>query len=172
MAHPVTMSLDRQDLRTQLAREMPWYISAAVRYQIAIANQLQMPVTDVHALGALLEFGAIGARRLAELMGMTTGATTRLVDRLERAGFVTRAADPDDRRRVVVRLVEERIADIGRLYEPMDQRWRKQVAGYSGEQMQFLVDFLRAGREHAVAETAALRASGRAHGSKRRPTSP
>ena len=94
------MGLDGHELSEVLEREMPSYISAAVRYQLAIANQLQIPVTDVHAIGALLEFGPIGARRLAELMGMTTGATSRLVDRLERAGYVTRQPDPEDRRRV------------------------------------------------------------------------
>ena len=162
------MGLDGRELRDVLAREMPSYISAAVRYQIAIANQLQIPVTDVHAVGALLEFGPIGAGRLAELMGMTTGATTRLVDRLERAGYVTRAPDPEDRRRVVLHLVEDRVADIGRYYEPMGRRWREQVAGYSDDQMRFLVEFLLTGRQHAIAETVALREAGRAHGSKRR----
>ncbi len=147
---------------------MPAYISAAVRYQVAIANQLQMPVTDVHAIGALMEFGPIGVGRLAELMGMTTGATTRLVDRLERAGYVTRKPDREDRRRVAIHLVEDRVAEIGRHYEPMGERWLQQVEGYSDDQMRFLVEFLRTGREHALAETAALRAVGRAHGSKRR----
>jgi hypothetical protein len=71
----------RADLREQLVEEMPWYVSSAVRFQIAVANQLQLPLSDVHAIAALLEFGPIGVGRLAELMGMTTGATTRLVDR-------------------------------------------------------------------------------------------
>jgi DNA-binding MarR family transcriptional regulator len=158
----------QNDLLDALLREMPWYISAAVRYHIAIADQLQMPVSDVHAIGALLEFGPIGVRRLADLMGMTTGATTRLVDRLERHGYVFRDPDPDDRRRVVLRVVPERIAEIGYFYEPMGRRWLEQVQGYSTEQMSFLLEFLRQGRQHAEAETAALRTAGRAHGSKSR----
>jgi DNA-binding MarR family transcriptional regulator len=162
------MSHDGRELRDALEREMPRYISAAVRYQIAVANQLQMPVSDVHAIAALLEFGDLGIRRLAELMGMTTGATTRLVDRLERAGYVIRQADARDRRRVVLHLVGHRVAEIGRYYESMGVRWQEQVAGYSDDQMRFLAEFLRVGREHALAETESLRASGRAHGSKRR----
>jgi hypothetical protein len=50
----------------------------------------------------------------------------------------------------------------------MGERWQEQVAGYSDDQMRFLAEFLRVGREHALAETESLRASGRAHGSKRR----
>lgn len=160
-------SLRRDELRDALSREMPWYISAAVRYHIAVANQLQMPVTDVHAIGALLEFGPIGVRRLAELMGMTTGAATRLVDRLERAGYVAREQDPRDRRRIVVMLVPERVARVTRYYEPMGERWDQQVSEYTDDELRFLVRFLRQGRQHAQAETAALRATGRSHGSRR-----
>ena len=118
---------DREELIEALVKEMPWYISSLVRFQGAVAHQLGMPVTDLHALGALLETGPIGASGLAELMGMTTGAITRLVDRLERGGYVRREPDPGDRRRVTVRVVPERLADIARYYEPMDAHWQDQV---------------------------------------------
>jgi DNA-binding MarR family transcriptional regulator len=98
---------------------MPWYVSSAVRFQIAVANQLQLPLSDVHAIAALLEFGPIRVGRLAELMGMTTGATTRLVDRLERGGYVSRVRDRQDRRRVVLHVVPERLAELTRYYESM-----------------------------------------------------
>ncbi|GAB3426651.1 MarR family winged helix-turn-helix transcriptional regulator [Flindersiella endophytica] len=157
----------REELYASLLQEMPWYISSAVRFQIAIANQLEMPVTDVHAIGALLEFGPIGVVRLAELMGMTTGAATRLVDRLEGRGYVVRERDSSDRRQVVVRVVPERVAEIGRYYEPMGERWGRQLAGCTDEQLSFLLTFLRDGRSYAQAETERLRAGGRSHGSRR-----
>jgi DNA-binding MarR family transcriptional regulator len=91
------MASKRKALLDALIQEMPWYISAATRFQVAVADQLGMPLTDVHAIGALLEIGPTGVRRLADLMGMTTGAVTRLVDRLERAGYVRREPDPADR---------------------------------------------------------------------------
>ena len=144
------------DLREQLLEEMPLYVSSAVRFQIAVANQLQLPLSDVHAIGALLEFGPIGVGRLAELMGMTTGATTRLVDRLERGGYVSRVRDRQDRRRVVLHVVPERIAEVARYYESMGECWREQLAGYTEPQLRFLVEFLRQGRAHALEETAAL----------------
>lgn len=165
------MTKGRQDLVETLVREMPWYVSAAVRFQMAVADQLGMPLTDVHALGALMEFEPIGARRLADLMGMTTGAVTRMVDRLERGGYVLREPDPIDRRRVVLRLVPERVGEIARYYESMDVRWQEQVAGYSDAELRFLVEFLRQGREHAQIETEALRADGRAHGTRQRRSS-
>ena len=162
---------DRGDLIKALAGEMPWYVSAAVRFQVAVAHQLGMPVTDVHAVAALVEAGPVGVSRLAELMGTTASAVTRLVDRLERGGFVRREPDPADRRRVVVRVVPERVADIARFYEPMDARWRRQIDGYSDAELRFLLEFLREGRAAAEAETTRLRTGGRTHGTRRRPRS-
>jgi DNA-binding MarR family transcriptional regulator len=143
-------------------------ISTAVRYQIAIADQMGMPLADVHAIGALDEFGPIGARRLADLMGMTTGAVTRLVDRLERAGYVTREPDPGDRRRVVLRVVPERVDDVAGYYASIGSRWEEQVAHLSETQLRFLLDFLRRGRAYTQAETEALRSGGRPHGTRQR----
>jgi DNA-binding MarR family transcriptional regulator len=158
----------RAELIAALAEEMPWYISAAVRFQVAVAHQLGMPVADVHALAALLEAGPVGVSRLAELMGTTAGAVTRMADRLERGGYVRREPDPADRRRILLRLVPERIAAIAQYYEPMDARWRRQIDRHSDAQLRFLLEFLREGRKNAQAETARLRAGGRTHGARRR----
>jgi DNA-binding MarR family transcriptional regulator len=162
------MAIGREALIKALVEEMPWYVSAAVRFQIAVADQLEMPLADVHAVGALLEFGPVGVRRLADLMGMTTGAVTRMADRLERGGFVRREPDPNDRRRVVLRAVPERVGVISRYYQSMGERWQRQIAGYTASELRFLVEFLRRGRENTQVETARLRAEGRPHGARRR----
>ncbi|AQZ62213.1 hypothetical protein BKM31_12705 [[Actinomadura] parvosata subsp. kistnae] len=159
---------DRDELVVALVEEMPRFVSASVRFQVAVAHQLGMPVTDVHALGALLETGPVGAGRLAELMGMTTSAITRLVDRLERGGYVRREPAPSDRRRVVLHVVPERVAEIGAFYEPMGARWRDQVDRYSAAELRFLLGFLREGRAQAEEETAGLRRTGRSHGTRNR----
>jgi DNA-binding MarR family transcriptional regulator len=147
---------------------MPWYVSAAVRFQMAIADQLEMPVADVHAVAALLEFGPVGVRRLSELMGMTTGAATRLVDRLERGGFVRREPDPDDRRRLVLQVVPERVRVIARYYDSIGDRFRRRLVDYSDDDLRFLLEFLRAGRADSEAETTRLRTEGRRHGVRQR----
>ena len=58
--------------------------------------------TDLGALCLLLLHGPAPAGRLAELTGLTTGAITGVVDRLEKGGFVRREVDPADRRKVIV----------------------------------------------------------------------
>jgi DNA-binding MarR family transcriptional regulator len=164
----VAITASRRRLYEALVEEMPWYVSAVVRFQMAIADQLEMPVADVHAVAALLEFGPVGVRRLAELMGMTTGAATRLVDRLERGGFVRREPDPDDRRRLVLHVVPERVQVIARYYDSIGERFRRRLSNYSDDDLRFLLEFLRAGRADSEAETTRLRTEGRRHGVRQR----
>ena len=76
-------------------------------YESAVAERLGMHPTDLHFLGLVELYGPTTAGHLAELGGLTTGAVTGVLDRLERAGYVRREPDPEDRRRVVVRLVED-----------------------------------------------------------------
>jgi DNA-binding MarR family transcriptional regulator len=65
--------------------------------------------TDLGALCLLLLHGPAPAGRLAELTGLTTGAVTGVIDRLERGGFVRRELDPADRRKVIVVPDAERV---------------------------------------------------------------
>ena len=65
--------------------------------------------TDFASLCLLLLHGPTPAGRLAELTGLTTGAVTGLIDRLEQAGLVRREADPGDRRKVIIVPDAERV---------------------------------------------------------------
>ena len=65
--------------------------------------------TDLGSLCLLLLHGPAPAGRLAELTGLTTGAVTGVIDRLEKGGFVRRQVDPADRRKVIV------VPDAGRV---------------------------------------------------------
>jgi hypothetical protein len=62
--------------------------------------------TEWYALSQVGLAGSLTSGELASRTGMSTGATTRLIDRLERAGYVRRTIDPADRRKVVVEVVQ------------------------------------------------------------------
>jgi DNA-binding MarR family transcriptional regulator len=105
----------------------------------------------------LLETGSATAGRLGELMGLTTGAVTRMVDRLEQAGYVRRVADPTDRRRVVVEPIPERVATVRELIDAGATAAIKQMAHYSPDQLEAIQDFLERMAENTRAERERIR---------------
>jgi DNA-binding transcriptional ArsR family regulator len=106
------MSMEQSDRATLLAvvgRELGREVSARmVMFHQAIAERLGLNATDHKALDLLGRAGPITAGELAELTGLTTGAITGIIDRLEKAGFVRRENDPKDRRRVIIRPLMEK----------------------------------------------------------------
>src|ERR687884_840498 len=73
-----------------------------IMFHQAVADVLGLHITDHKCLDFIYRFGAMPAGKLAELTGLTTGAVTGIIDRLEEAGYVRRINDPKDRRRTIV----------------------------------------------------------------------
>ena len=102
-----------------LARTLDALISGSVATHEAVAERLGINSTDLRCLGIATTEPGLTPSRLAELAGLTTGAITGVLDRLERAGFVRREADPADRRRLRVQVNVGRVADLHGYYEPL-----------------------------------------------------
>ena len=98
------------------------FIAQAIAAHEAVAARLGLNGTDLRSLDLIGSEPEMTPSRLAELTGLTTGAVTGILDRLERAGFVRREADPDDRRRTLVRVDPERLAEMTALYRPLIDR--------------------------------------------------
>ena len=107
----------------------------------AVADRVGLHVTDLRCLNLLAQAGPLTAGELGQQLGLgTTGAVTRMVDRLEGAGYVRREADPRDRGRVIIRPVPERLATIAPHYQGMVSAWTDLLAGYSDEQLHLFLD--------------------------------
>jgi DNA-binding MarR family transcriptional regulator len=124
-----------------------------------IAIRLGLSESDIDALELLIDSGAATAGKLAEVMGLTTGAVTRVIDRLEQAGYVRRTSDPADRRRVVVEVVPARVATVQSLLESLERASAEEVDRYSPEQLALIGDFLSRMADLTQTEAARLRAS-------------
>jgi DNA-binding MarR family transcriptional regulator len=94
-------------------------LARALVFHDAAAARLGLNPTDLKCLEIAAGEEALTPTRLAELAGLTTGAITGVLDRLEESGFVRREPDPQDRRRLVVRAVPEGVARISALYGPL-----------------------------------------------------
>ena len=133
----------------------------------AVADRVGMNPTDLESLDILVRHGPMTAGRLAELTGLTTGAITGLVDRLERHGYATREPHPTDRRRVIVRaLVAEAERDLAAPYVVVQQAMSELLARYSDEELATILDFLSRATEFSTDVIARIRADQRSPGGR------
>src|SRR5205807_3053625 len=103
--------------------------------------------------------GPTTAGQLADLTGLTTGAITGMLNRLEEAGLVRRERDPNDGRRVIVRLErgKDEMHKIGPIFDSLGKAWEEMAAHYDDEQRAFLLEFLKQSNALARQEIARLR---------------
>jgi len=107
-----------------------------------VAIRFGLSESDIETLEALMDMGASTAGRLSELTGLTSGAVTRVVDRLEQAGYVQRIPDPADRRRVIVEVVPEKVAAIQSTLGRIGQASAEEIGRYTDAQLALINDFL------------------------------
>lgn len=112
-----------QDRYNRLHRELA---TAVIAFHEAGARRLGMTAAERKCAGIIAELGAATPKQLAQATGLSTGAITGIVDRLERAGYARREPNPADRRSVVVRprntdrLARESFPIFAALTEAMD----------------------------------------------------
>lgn len=161
----------RAGLLAELAAEAPRQGASAVRLNIAIAHQLAMPLADVQCMGLLAD-GPSAPGDLAARLGLTSGAMTKVLDRLERAGYITRSADPGDRRRITIAADPGGLARLAAHYAPMGEKISRYLDQLSTSDLAAVLAFMRAGREAADEEIDRIRRQGIRHATRRRSQAP
>ncbi|KMS80572.1 MarR family transcriptional regulator [Streptomyces leeuwenhoekii] len=152
----------RERLLDELSAVSRRYLASYALLTQAAADRLGLHPTDLQCLNLLvLEDGRpVTTGRIAELTGLTTGAATRLVDRLEKAGYVVRERDAADRRRVLVATVPEKITDFRRMWERLGDGWVALFDDLDEAQLTLLIGHLRRTAEFGTVQVARLRAGG------------
>jgi DNA-binding MarR family transcriptional regulator len=107
-----------------------------------VAIRFGLTESDIEALEVLIDSGAATAGRLSELMGLTTGAVTRVIDRLEQAGYVRRTPDPTDRRRVIVEVIPDKVAAVEATMARVGEASAPEIGHYSEAELAVINDFL------------------------------
>jgi DNA-binding MarR family transcriptional regulator len=156
--------LTRPQLTAALVRAGRALGSSSSMFSHACAERLGLHATDWECVTLLEDAGpgALTAGQLAELTGLTTGAITGVIDRLEAAGFATRARDPADRRRVVVRLNGPKVNEAGPIIGGMVADMISLQAGYSDAELTAVVQLLGRASEILRTHALAIRAGTRA----------
>jgi len=147
----------RQQLEAALNTAMRDASGQGVLYSQSVAGRLGMNSTDLECLDHILR-GPVTAGRLAELTGLTTGAITGVIDRLERIGLARRESDPDDRRKTVVRALPTVLERIAPLFEPMERAAMGVLSKYRDDELALILNFLTRARDAALTAMSELRA--------------
>jgi DNA-binding MarR family transcriptional regulator len=136
----------REDVLSEVAEELRL---SGVTNDIAdqvVADYLGLNRTDTRCLDIIERLDGVSAGRLASEAGLSTGAVTTVLDRLERAGYARRVQDPGDRRRVLVELTPAARRELQELYAPLTDATMRQLEGYTTDEVSLVRDFMRDNR--------------------------
>ena len=140
------MRKSRQALIRETGNAMQAYQRSTQAFDDAVGRAMGLNPTDLRCLDWLVD-GPKSAGELSAGTGLSSAATTTLIDRLERKGFVKRVRDPDDRRRVLVEMTADGGARVGRYYGPLVEEGSALFPDVTDEQLAQMRDWLVAARE-------------------------
>jgi DNA-binding MarR family transcriptional regulator len=143
----VSRQWSRSELAQQLRAEIMGYLGAASDFDERLAKKLKLGRSDMRCLELIAREGPLTAGRLAEESGLTTGAVTFILDRLEEAGMVTRRRDTEDRRRVWVEIVPEARERLVGLQQPIAEEMRQVAQHFKADELALVRDFMRQAKE-------------------------
>jgi DNA-binding MarR family transcriptional regulator len=151
--------MKREEIIEAISQKLGEMSTETIMLHQGVADVLGLHITDHKCLDLIHRYGAMPAGRLAELTGLTTGAVTGIIDRLEEAGYVRRTDDPKDRRRTIVEPTRnkklERKIEVN--FIPLHERMHKLLSSYSDNEPALLLDAVNKSIELTYEESKKLR---------------
>ena len=156
MAAPTSKRAESIEKMGEVMRE---FMARAVLFQDAVARSGGINSTDMQTVGLLMSEGPATPGELAERTGLTAGgAITAVIDRLEKAGYVTRERDSADRRKVIVTAnVATVMEKVGPIYGRVGARWAEYLDTLDDAQIEFANELFSRAAEVNREEIARLR---------------
>jgi DNA-binding MarR family transcriptional regulator len=136
------MNRERQVLIAEVGTAVQVYQRATDGFDDAVGSLLGLNPTDLRCLDWLTS-GPMTAGELATATGLSSAATTTLIDRLEDKGYVTRERDGTDRRKVAIRLTSEAETRLGELYGPLATEGGNLLELFSDDELARIRTFLQ-----------------------------
>jgi DNA-binding MarR family transcriptional regulator len=132
--------MNRQETIQVISGKIKELSTETIMFHQTVADELSLHITDHKSLDLIHRFGSMPAGKLAELTGLTTGAVTGIIDRLEKVGYVRRTNDPKDRRRTIVEPIRNRKLEkkIESIFTPLHERLNKLLSSYTDSELDFL----------------------------------
>ena len=136
----------KTELLASIGRQVQAFQDATDEVDEAVARCLALNRTDLRCLSVLVRAGGVTASELADATGLTRGAMTTALDRLEAAGYVARARDQKDRRTVRVEMTDTAKREVEVLYGPLAKEGFQLLQKYTGQELAAVLRYLEDGR--------------------------
>lgn len=135
-------------MEPEVLERFTWYMreqsALTVMFHTKVAEQMGVSATDEKCLDlAMRAGGPVTAGRIAELSGLSTGAVTGVIDRLERAGYVRRVRDPHDRRKVLVEVTVGDVDKFGQIFEVARQSLVEVLGQFDDGELEVIERYLK-----------------------------
>ncbi|GGA71328.1 hypothetical protein GCM10011507_23740 [Edaphobacter acidisoli] len=134
-------SENRANLHAAFVVQIRQFIAGTILFNQRVADQVGFSLTDMQCINVLEILGPATPGRLAVCTGLTTGGVTVMLDRLEKAGYIKREANPDDRRSVLVRVNPKKLEKINSYYDGINQRLGAFLSTVPEEELESVVRF-------------------------------
>ncbi len=131
----------KEDLKRQVIRGAREYGFGSVLFRHVIGEMLGVNATDMECLGVILFKGFTTPKALAQYTGLSSGATTAMLDRLEKSELIARRPNPKDRRSTHIVLVKETAEKLAPFFASLREAQDQIVSSYSEPELELLADF-------------------------------
>jgi DNA-binding MarR family transcriptional regulator len=150
------MTGQKQALITELNRAAREASGLGNVFAAAVAARLGITSTDVECLGVVEASDTVTPGDLARATGLTSGAVTGIVDRLEKAGLARRVRDAEDRRKIYVRMTPAGRKKAWALYGSLGRAFDALASKYTAAELALLIRYFDESRAVMMAEIAKL----------------
>ena len=156
MSRRISRKTKRRELLTKL-----WDLGRKISTQTvflhqAIAQSVGLNATDTKCIDLIISRpdGLATAGWLSDMTGLTTGAITHILDRLENRGFVERVRDTQDRRKIFIRVRTESLKPLMPRYEAIGKAYMTLAERYEDNDLQLICDYMERSSDVAERELA------------------
>ena len=139
---PAASIAKRDELLLRLEQGVRRMLAGAIIFNQQVAESVGVNATDLQCLNLLELQGALTPGDLARCCGLTTGGVTVVLDRLEKAGYIRREANPRDRRSLLIRPVPAKMRALHKIYRSKSQSLAEALSPYTDRELELILDFV------------------------------